>query len=200
MCNGFLSWRELCDLLPDVKITINNRPLSYVEDDIELQILTPSSMLHLIPNHRPELEAHEIQDKDLKKRTRYLSKCKQAVWSRCTKEYVRRLRERHNNCGGEQTPYPSVGEVAIIQDELRDRNLWKTGIVQEVIVGRDGIMRAAKLRAGKGTIERAVQQLYPLELTVERPPKETQDPGVAPSRLQRDAAAAANLRIQGMAE
>ena len=42
------------------------------------------------------------------------------------------------------------------------------GIVEELISGRDGVVRAAKLQAGKGTLEWAVQHLYPRELTCDR--------------------------------
>lgn len=124
------------------------------------------------------------------------------MWSRWTNEYVRSLRERHSTrkSGEEQTPHPSVGEVVIIQEESRDRNTWKLGIVDELIVGRDGIVRAAKLRAGKGVLERATQHLYPLELSVDRTPKARLDPAIPPFRPQRDAAASANLRIQEIAQ
>ena len=57
------------------------------------------------------------------------------MWSRWTKEYVRSLRGRHSKSGGVQTPHPSVGDVVIIQDELRNRNMWKLGIVDNLIVG-----------------------------------------------------------------
>ena len=63
--------------------------------------------------------------------------------------------------------------MVIIQDELQNRNIWKLGIVDNLIVGRDQIVRAAKMRAGKGVIERAVQHLYPLELSVNRAPRQT---------------------------
>ena len=198
--NGFLSWNELCDLVLDVEVAINNRPLSYLEDDVELPVLTPSTMLYLRSNQIPQMNAHQLQDADLRKRAKYLDKCKIAVWSRWTKEYIRSLRERHNKCGGEQTPHPSVGEVVIIQDESRDRNTWKLGIIEELIVGRDGIVRGAKLRAGRGILERAVQQLYPLELSVDRPPKPRLDPVVPPFRPRRNAAAVANLRMQDMTD
>lgn len=49
----------------DVEVALNNRPLDYVEDDIELPILTPSSLLHMQPNALPELEPNHIQDYDL---------------------------------------------------------------------------------------------------------------------------------------
>ena len=43
--NGLFTWPELCDVVLDVEITVNNRPLSYVKGDIQLPVLTPSSML-----------------------------------------------------------------------------------------------------------------------------------------------------------
>ena len=51
-------------MLLDVEVALNNRPLDYVEDDIELPILTPSSLLHMQPNALPELEPNHIQDYD----------------------------------------------------------------------------------------------------------------------------------------
>ena len=47
------------------------------------------------------------------------------------------------------------------------------GIVEQLIVGRDGIVRGAKMKTGKSFIERAVQQLYPLELSCDRSPPPT---------------------------
>ena len=69
-----------------VEVALNNRPLDYVEDDIELPILTPSALLHVQPNTLPELELNYIQD--LRKRAKYLGKCKDAVSSRWTREYL----------------------------------------------------------------------------------------------------------------
>lgn len=39
-----LTWFELEDVLLDVEVTINNRLLCYVEDDIELLLLTSNMM------------------------------------------------------------------------------------------------------------------------------------------------------------
>ena len=55
-------------------------------------------------------------------------------------------------------------DVVITRGELKNREHWKTGIVHQLLLGRDGITRAVKLRPGKSYLERAVQQLYPLEL------------------------------------
>ncbi|KAK3751385.1 hypothetical protein QZH41_002578 [Actinostola sp. cb2023] len=42
--------------------------------------------------------------------------------------------------------------------EEKDRNQWKLGIIEELIIGRDGILRGAKLRAGRGVLERPLRQ------------------------------------------
>ena len=44
-----------------------------------------------------------------------------------------------------QTMALAKGEVVIIKDEERNRNKWKMVIVEELISGRDGIVRAEKL-------------------------------------------------------
>ena len=51
--NGTLSWNELSELVLDVEVTINGRPLSYLEEDIKMLVLTPSSMLYLRPDQLP---------------------------------------------------------------------------------------------------------------------------------------------------
>ena len=149
----------------DVEVSLNNRPLSYVEDDVQLPLLTPNSMLTINLNHLPELKAYHVDEADLRKRVKHVKKCKEAVWNRWTREYIRGLREQHRRAGGEQTPYPNVGDVVIIKGEKKNRNTWKLGIVTELIKGRDGITRAAKLRVGSGNLERALQHLCPLELS-----------------------------------
>ena len=45
------------------------------------------------------------------------------------------------------------------------------GVVVKLIKGRDGVVRAVRLRAGNSFIERAVQQLCPMELSCDIPHK-----------------------------
>ena len=141
--NGTLRWTELEEVIMDVEIALNNRPLSYLEDDVQLPVLTPNSILHINPNYLPELKGHHLQETDLRKRAKYLAKCKQAMWSRWTREYVRSLREQHRRAGGKQTLHPNVGDVVIIRHEQKNRNQWKLGIVTDLIKGGDNITRAS---------------------------------------------------------
>ena len=192
---------ELQEVVLDVEVALNNRPLDYVEDDIELPILTPSSLLHMQPNALPELEPNHIRDYDLRKRAKYLGKCKDAVWSRWTKEYLRGLRERHRLKHKGDNAHPAVGDVVIIKSDEKNRAQWKLGVVINLIIGRDGVVRGAKLRTPKSVIERPLQHLYPLELTCDMTMAPAAlNPTVPAFRPRRNAAVAARARIQELAQ
>ena len=86
----------------------------------------------------------------------------------------------------------------IIQDDSKNRNTWKLGVIIEIISGKDAVVRGARVKTVKGTLERPIQQLYPLELNCDetnfRKPN-PQAPTFVP-RPKRDAAEAAKLRIE----
>ena len=60
---------------------------------------------------------------------------------------------------------PSKGEVVIIKSEEKNRAQWKLGVIEDLITGRDGVIRGAKL---KSLLERPIQHLYPLELSCDK--------------------------------
>ena len=70
--NGLLRWKDLEEVPLDVEITLDNRPLSYAENDVQLPLLTPNAMLFMQSNWLPELQPHRIQTADLRKRARHL--------------------------------------------------------------------------------------------------------------------------------
>jgi hypothetical protein len=57
--------------------------------------------------------------------------------------------------------------VVLIKGKERNRGRWRIGVVEELYEGRDGVVRGVQLRTSKRRIERAVQFLYPLELSCE---------------------------------
>ena len=93
--------------------------------DIEFPILTPNSLLYGRSNIVPELEAHRIESVDLRKRAKHLRRCKETVWRRWRNEYLRGLRERHNQQHGGKLNAPTVGEVVIIKSDEKNRGKWK---------------------------------------------------------------------------
>ena len=162
------------EVVLDVEFAVNSRPLGYVEDHVKLPVLTPNSLLYGQPNLLPKLEPHHLEDRSLRTRARYLKGCKEADWKRWTIEFVRSLRERHTlKHSGEER---HAGEVLLINSEDKNRGKWKTGVVTDIIKGQDGIVRVAKLSVGASCIERAVQHLFPLELSCDRRRDGTDDP------------------------
>ena len=77
------------------------------------------------------------------------------------------------------------------------------GVVEDLITGRDGVIRGAKLKSGKSHLKHLIQHLYQLKLScdtsVQSPPK-TLNAEAPVYRLRRDAAVAARFCIQDMNE
>ena len=66
------------------------------------------------------------------------------------------LRERHNLKHRKKESEVKVGEVVVIKGDEQNRAQWNIGIITDVYPGKDGKVRAVKLRAGKSYLERAV--------------------------------------------
>ena len=82
---GFLSWTELEEVLCDVEITVNNRPLCYVQDDVALPTITPNLMMFPQSNILPDLPPHHNDDANLRHRAKHLCKCKVELWKKMVK-------------------------------------------------------------------------------------------------------------------
>ena len=83
-----LTWGELEEVILDVEVTLNNWPLTYVEDDIQLSVLTPNTMMFGQLNLLPEDDVDSMEDGDLRKRARYIRCYKDVLWSRWTGQYM----------------------------------------------------------------------------------------------------------------
>ena len=55
--------------------------------------------------------------------------------------------------------------MALLQEDVRPRHMWKTAIIERVIEGRDGRIRTVALRTSEGNkITRPIQLVIPLEV------------------------------------
>ena len=170
---------------------------------MELPTLTPASFLHQRTCQLPEEEPWRIDERELKKRPKYLIECKNKLWRRWKKEYLVALRERHNMAHKQAKFQPKRGDVVIVQSENKNRGVWPLANVEETYPGRDGV-RAVRVKTPNGTLERAAQQLYPLELKGDVAEEKTvrlnpDGPRFEPQPT-RDRAAAARWRIREVAQ
>ena len=78
------------------------------------------------------------------------------------------LREQHNLKHKSHEIQISKGDAVLINGDEKNRGKWNMGIVQHINKRKDGNIRSVKLRYKKATLERAIQHLYPMELTCSR--------------------------------
>ena len=91
-----LTRSELEEVLLDVEVNLNNRSLSYIEEDLECSVLTPNSMILGRDIKLPDdsSEDKEVSD-NWKKQQKYVNKCKEAAWKRWVHKFSASLRKRH---------------------------------------------------------------------------------------------------------
>ena len=64
------------------------------------------------------------------------------MWRRWTNEYLRALRECHRRLKHKSKDHHiTVGDVVLIKSTERNRNNWPLGIVENLITGKDGVIR-----------------------------------------------------------
>ena len=154
---GYLTWTELSEVLLDVETQINRRPLDYVEDDPQLPILTPATFIYQRTCQLPEIETWRIAEQDLRKRAKFLKSCKDSLWRRWQREYLRALRERHNLTHKVSKIQPKEGDVVIVKTESKNRGTWpRLATVKKTYVGKDEIIRGVQLETANGTLDRPV--------------------------------------------
>ena len=136
----------------------------------------------------------------MKKRQRYIKRCKDAAWNRLSKEYLRCLREWHNMKRNQRHMEIEIGDVVLIKGNDKYRGKWNIGIVEELQEGKDNVIRAVKLRSRKTYIERQIQFLYSLELSCDQCSKQPLNVNASEFKPRRNAAAIAEVRIRHAAE
>ena len=193
---GLLTFKHLEEVVLDIELTMNERPLTYVEDDPQLTILTPNSFLHTKPQMSIETPPYLASSSALKKQLKLLRETKDALWQRWTKEYLTSLRERHKAQADPNHSYPGVGDIVIVSNDDKNRNTWKLAKVTQLFTGRDNRVRGVRLQTARGELERPIQAIYPLELHCDPPQQPQMNPEAREFRPRRAAAVEAQERNQ----
>ena len=164
---------ELNTLLIEVESVINSRPITYLYDDQD-GISCALSPSHLIYGRRiidePNEELFEIvsTQESLTCRAKYHRHLLREFMKRRKREYLLGLREVASTKKLESEPYVSVGDVVLVYDEQTKRNFWKTCKIDQLIIGSDGHVRAAKIKvptkSGTTILTRSLKHLIPLEV------------------------------------
>ena len=158
-----LTYEDLVTLLCDCEAVVNQRPLTYVSNDIkDLAPLTPMMFLRdLECTGVPDCDAVDAQS--LCKRVLYKQKLRDDLRKRFRSEYLGQLKSWVSIKPGRQI---SLGEVILIGNDIDKRIQWPLGRVTELFPGKDGQIRLVRVHTSRGSLLRPVQRLYPLEYNV----------------------------------
>ncbi|XP_035712961.1 uncharacterized protein LOC118437745 [Folsomia candida] len=156
---------ETC--LCEVEAVINGRPLTYVtEDQDDLIPLTPSMFIQDVTTTEfPEMKS--IDGDGLRQQYRGLVALREELRSRFRKEYLSQLVQRGKELNPEKF---QVGDVVLVGSDNKKRVDWPMARVEQLLPGKDGKVRVARLKTQSGFFVRPLQRLYPLEVSSTRDP------------------------------
>ena len=157
------SWDELQALLARVEVALNRRPISYVYESSTGGIpvpLYPERFLLGACGSAADPTATEPSLAEKIARQKVWATDLEALWK---KEYVMGVLGESRKVWKTVRPI-TRGEVVLLEDEVKKRQLWELGVVEEVYPGSDGRVRAVRLRTARGRFNRPIRRLFPLEI------------------------------------
>jgi hypothetical protein len=133
--------------------------------------LTPSQFLQPGRNTTMNFPEHfievfnQVSDKEtLTRRKLYQSRLLKQIWIKWKEQYLLQLRNFHNFVNPTSENNLKTGDIVLVEGPKKSKLLWDIGVVEEIITGRDGHVRACIVRTSKGQFRRAIQLLYPFEI------------------------------------
>ena len=162
----------------EIESTLNNRPLTYLyaDDEGPSYPLTPADLIYgrqiaNTPNQRHSNVTSTYQT--LTRRVKYHYRLLQNFTRQWRREYLLGLREntRGQSTSERNTEIIQQNEVVIMRDDSTARCHWKLARIVELLKGKDGRVRAAKIcvltapdHRRTTILQRPIQHLIPLEV------------------------------------
>jgi transposase InsO family protein len=177
--------KELQTVVTEIEAALNDRPLTYCSSELNDEgPLTPSHLLYgrrITTLPYPLHDSTEVMDptfqpksSDIRNQAKAKNDLLQHFWKRWQHEYVTSLREFHKVTGRNENKI-KVGDVVQVHDDSK-RVTWKLAVVESLIEGEDGLVRAANIRTSNGYTNRPITKLYPLEVTLTTSPTDSDEP------------------------
>jgi Family of unknown function (DUF5641) len=161
LSNG-LSMKEdtFCTYLCLAMNMINNRPLlKHYRQDVP-HFLTPNCFLVGLQDTNLVPGVENVLETKLGSRWRQLETLANHLWHRFIQEILPELAPRIK--WKQLFDNLPIGTVVLVVDPGQPRGLWKTGLVTQVELGRDGLVREATVRIGGKEYARPLTRLIPL--------------------------------------
>ncbi|GFU30967.1 integrase catalytic domain-containing protein [Nephila pilipes] len=117
------------------------------------------------PVHFVYIFSNEPSAKEnLSRRILYQTELLRQIWAKWKNNYLMQLRNAHNFVNPDLEKDLKWGDVVLIEGTTKSKYLWPLGIIENVIIGRDGHISSCLVQTAKGQYKRPIQLIYPLEI------------------------------------
>ncbi|XP_066961292.1 uncharacterized protein [Macrobrachium rosenbergii] len=147
----------LSTLFCEAEALINSRPLTKVTDDPDSPAALMPNMLLTLKGSPEPFTKTDPKDMYTKRRWRQAQLLSDQFWKRWTREYLPLLQDRQKWTTTRREV--QVNDIVLCLDERLPRGTWPLGRVLRVILGSDGHVRRAEVKAQNGVYLRPVQKL-----------------------------------------
>ena len=153
-----MSLPTLETIIVEIEAILNDHPLTFVSSELgDPEPLTPAHLLHgrritRLPHETVALD--ELTDPSyreapqVRKRALVQAAVLRDFQRRWRHEYLTSLRDYHKTSGNNKQCV-KTGDVVVVYDDV-PRTIWRMAVVEDLIVGGDGLVRAATIRATSG--------------------------------------------------
>lgn len=155
--NSTLTFEEMSTVLAQIEACLNSRPLSYVEDNNELMVLTPG---HFLIGEPPVLVPdcnYERSNVNCLKRWQLTQRMLQDFWRRWSQDYLNQFLQRYK--WSDKKREPDIGDMVLIKENDMPPGKWLLGKVEHKHPGPDQITRVVSIRTKNSIIKRPVSKL-----------------------------------------
>ena len=166
-----LTFEELVTVLTEIENVLNSRPLTYLSEENFQCSLTPHHLVYG-RNINQKFVSSPIEPlvkvDDARGRVQYLRFILHHFQKRFYNEYITSFLERHQYVSHKtnaECPL-KVGNVVLIKQDVVPRIRWKKGIVEKLIIGKDGFVRGAVLRTNQNKSDKTSLINRPLQLLI----------------------------------
>ena len=168
-----LTFEELLSVLYEIEMILNNRPLTFVYNELTHEPLTPNHLIYgrqlSYRNMHPNIESNVVTTEN---RAKHINVIIEQFWKQWTKEYLTSLREystkKYRNNRNREI---SINDVVLIMDDRIPRQRWKYGKIINLFDSTDSKIRGALVNIFSNgrliEIHRPINKLIPVEHSVE---------------------------------
>lgn len=162
-----LTFEEYSTILCQVEAYVNSRPINAITDDpTDLNALTPGHFLIGEPLVKiPDEDDFRETPVNRLKRWEHLQQMQQHFWQRWHQEYLSTLINRPK--WRQEKDNLKEGDLVVVRDENIAPMKWKMARVQEVLPGKDGLIRSVVIRTADGVYKRPITKLGLLYSAIE---------------------------------